>query len=163
MDVNEIPAGLSVWERDVYQLLVEHVTTEAEVLSGYDELIERSSDHVRFLLELIAEDEARHHAVYERWVKSFEGLASLSQPEDGVPNLAREPEPEQLIPELEKLLAFEGQDAKELKDLQKRFKDYRRTTIWPLLSELMALDTQKHIRILEFLLHHAKQTARAGT
>jgi rubrerythrin len=52
-----------VWEREVYQLLVEHVTTEAEVLDGYDELIERSSDHVRFLLELIAEDEARHHAV----------------------------------------------------------------------------------------------------
>jgi hypothetical protein len=77
--------------------------------------------------------------------------------------LGREAEPEQLIPELEKLLAFERQDAKELKDLEKRFKDYRRTTIWPLLTELMALDTQKHIRILEFLLHHAKQTARAGT
>ena len=40
---------------------------------------------------------------------------------------------------------------------QKRFKDYRRTTIWPLLTELMALDTQKHIHILEFLLHHAKR------
>ena len=98
MDADEIPAGLSVWEREVYQLLVEHVTTEAEVLRGYDDLIENSSDHVRFLLELIAEDEARHHAVYERWVKSFEGLASFDQPADGVPNLAREAEPEQLIP-----------------------------------------------------------------
>ena len=163
MDANEVPAGLSVWEREVYQLLVEHVTKESEVLSGYDELIEHSTDHVRFLLELIAEDEARHHAVYERWVKTFEGLASFVEPEDGVPNLGREAEPERLIAQLEQLLAFEEQDAKELRDMQKRFKDYRRTTIWPLLTELMALDTQKHIHILEFLLHHAKQTARADT
>ena len=46
---------------------------------------------------------------------------------------------------------------------EKTFKDFRRTTIWPLLAELMALDTQKHIRILEFLLQHAKETARAAT
>jgi hypothetical protein len=85
------------------------------------------------------------------------------EPPDGVPNLVSEADPERLVAALEKLLAVEKDDAKQLRDLEKRFKDFRRTTIWPLLTELMAFDTQKHIRILEFLLHHAKQTVREAT
>jgi hypothetical protein len=48
---------------------------------------------------------------------------------------------------------------RQLKEVQKNLKDVRRTTIWALLPELMALDTEKHIRILEFLHEHTKQTA----
>jgi hypothetical protein len=118
---------------------------------------------VRYLLELIVEDELRHHAVYEEWIETFESFASFEQPADGVPNLVREPDAERLIGALDKLLAIEQEDARQLKDLEKRFKDFRRTTIWPLLAELMAFDTQKHIRILEFLLHHAKQTVRGAS
>jgi hypothetical protein len=39
-------------------------------------------------------------------------------------------------------------------------KDVRRTTVWPLLVEVMTLDAQKHILILKFLRDHAKRTAR---
>src|SRR6187401_3454441 len=60
----EAPAGLSVWERDVYLLLVEHIAKESEVLGRYDEVMDGAAPHVRFLLELVAEDEARHHAVF---------------------------------------------------------------------------------------------------
>jgi hypothetical protein len=160
MTVNETPAGLSVWEREVYDLLVDHVAKESGVVDEYDELVEGSTGHVRFLLELIVEDELRHHRVYEEWAQTFRSFGTFVEPADGVPNLVREVEPERLIAALEKLLAIEKDDAKQLKDLEKRFKDFRRTTVWPLLTELMALDTQKHIRVLEFLLHHAKQTAR---
>ena len=163
MTTNEIPTGLSVWEQDVYKLLVDHVAKESQVVDKYDDLLEGSTDHVRFLLELIVEDELRHHAVYTEWAETFKSFASFVEPADGVPTLVQEAEPERLIEGLEQLLAFEKEDAKQLKDLKKRFKDFRRTTIWPLLAELMAYDTQKHIRILEFLLHHARQTARAAT
>ena len=160
MTVNDVPAGLSVWEREIYALMVEHVAKESEVVDEYDEALEASTGHVRYLLGLIVEDELRHHAVYEEWAETFKSFASFEQAANGVPNLVREPEPDRLIAALEKLLAIEKDDARQLKDLEKRFKDFRRTTIWPLLAELMAFDTQKHIRILEFLLHHAKQTTR---
>ena len=39
----------------------------------------------------------------------------------------------------------------ELKELEKNLKDVRRTTVWPLLAGLMAVDTGEHIMILEFL------------
>jgi len=159
---HEAPAGLSVWERDVYLLLVDHIAKESEVLGRYDELLPDAAPHVRFLLELIAEDEARHHAVFEQWAATFESFATLvTPPEDGVPNLVAEADAERLLGTLEDLLALENDDAKQLKDLEKRFKDFRHTTMWPLLAELMALDTRKHIQILEFLIDHAKQTARA--
>jgi hypothetical protein len=160
MTTNETPAGLSVWEREVYDLLVDHVTKESEVVDEYDELLERSTGHVRFLLKLIIEDELRHHELYQEWAKTFRSFGTFEEPVDGVPNIVQEVEPERLIAALERLLALEKDDARQLKDLEKQFKDFRRTTIWPLLTELMASDTAKHIRILEFLLHHARQTAR---
>jgi rubrerythrin len=160
MTTNETPAGLSVWEREVYDLLVDHVTKESEVVDEYDELLERSTGHVRFLLKLIIEDELRHHELYQEWAKTFRSFGTFEEPVDGVPNIVQEVEPERLIAALERLLALEKDDARQLKDLEKQFKDFRRTTIWPLLTELMAADTDKHIRILEFLLNHARQTAR---
>jgi hypothetical protein len=160
MTANETPAGLSVWEREIYDLLVDHVTQESEVVDEYDELLERSTGHVRFLLKLIIEDELRHHELYQEWAKTFRSFGTFEEPVDGVPNIVEEAEPERLIAALEKLLALEKDDVRHLKDLEKQFKDFRRTTIWPLLTELMKSDTEKHIRILEFLLHHARQTAR---
>jgi hypothetical protein len=163
MTMNETPVGLSVWEREVYELLVDHIAQEKAVVDEYDDLLEGSTGHVRFLLQLIVEDELRHHTVYEEWAETFRSFGSFVEPPDGVPNLVSEADPERLVAALEKLLAVEKDDAKQLRDLEKRFKDFRRTTIWPLLTELMAFDTQKHIRILEFLLHHAKQTVREAT
>ena len=163
MTMDETPAGLSVFEREVYELLVEHVAKEQEVVEDYDALLEGSTGHVRFLLELIVEDERRHHRLYEEWARTFSSFSTFVEPPDGVPNLVSEADPEQLVAAVERLLAIEKEDAEQLKDMERRFKDFRRTTIWPLLAELMAFDTQKHIRILEFLLHHARQTARHAT
>ena len=80
----------------------------------------------------------------------------------GCPNLVHEPDPAGLIAAVDDLLDFEQQDVHELKELEKSLKDVRRTTVWPLLAELMAIDTRKHIMILEFLRDHAKKTAHKG-
>jgi hypothetical protein len=158
---NEATAGLSVWERDMYLLMVEHIAKESDVLGRYDELKTGATPHVRFLLELIAEDEARHHTVFEQWAETFKSFGALvSPPDDGVPNLLPEADAARLVETLEELLALEKDDARQLKDLEKRFKDFRHTTMWPLLTELMVLDTRKHIQILEFLIEHAKETVR---
>jgi hypothetical protein len=51
----------------------------------------------------------------------------------------------------EQLLETERADAKELKQLAKKLKDMRETTLWGLLLELMQDDTSKHIKILQFI------------
>ena len=75
------------------------------------------------------------------------------------PGWRRRTDPQRLIAAVDELLELEKSDAKQLKNLQRTLKDVRKTTMWSLLTELMALDTQKHIHILEFLRDHAKQTA----
>ncbi len=62
----------------------------------------------------------------------------------------------------EELLALERVDARHLKKLERQVKNFRCTTVWSLVVEAMALDTQKHVRILEFLRGHARATERPG-
>ncbi len=161
MDVNDQVIGLSVWEQELYDLLRDHVRSESEVLGRYEGLAEGTTDHVRFLLELIAEDEVRHHRLYEQWAETIKAAALFVPPDDGVPDLKPEADPMRLISAIDELLAFEKADSRQLKQLDKKLGDVRETTVWPLLVELMALDTRKHIRILEFLRAHAKGTARS--
>ena len=160
MQLEDRPTGLSVWEEDLYGLLMDHVRDESDVLARYEALSKASTGHVQFLLDLIAEDEARHHRLFERWAGTIRDMGLLMESDDVVPGLVREPDPEGLVAAVDELLAVERRDAHQLKALDKQLKDVRRTTVWPLLVDLMALDTEKHIRILEFLRHHARMTAR---
>jgi len=153
--------GLSVWEQDLYDLLLDHVKSESEVLDRYGSLADTAPGHVRFLVELIAEDEARHHALFEQWAAAIKAAGTFQQAEDGVPDLLPERDPEPLMAAIDELLDFEKRDKQQLKELDRRLKDVRETTIWPLLVELMAADTRKHIRILQYLRKHAKGTARS--
>ena len=51
------------------------------------------------------------------------------------------------------MLASEKQDRAELKRLRRRLRSYT-GTIWPFLIDLMLLDTDKHTRILRYILRH---------
>ena len=115
---------------------------------------------VRFTLDLIAEDEGRHHRLYDEWARTVREMVLVTEPGDAVPDLTREPDPDRLVAAVDDLLAVEKDDAQQLKVLEKSLKDVRHTTVWPLLVELMEMDTRKHIKILEFLREHAQHTAR---
>jgi rubrerythrin len=160
MERTDRPIGLSVWEEEFYDLLVGHARSEAVVLDSYQRLAADAPRHVKFLLGLILEDEERHHKLFEQWARTVGEIGELTQPADGVPSLDRERDPATLIAAVDELLAFERNDARQLKDLRGELKDYKETTMWTLLVDLMALDTEKHIRTLEFLKAHAKQTAK---
>jgi len=159
MNIDEELVGLSVWEQDLYETLVHHLAGESEVLASYEDLAEESSGHVRFLLDLIAEDEARRHRLYEQWARTLRDPLLVTEARDAVPDLTREPDPARLLATIDDLLQVERSDIHELKALERSLTDVRHTTIWPLLTELMALDTRKHIKILEFLREHAEETA----
>jgi hypothetical protein len=157
MNAADRPVGLSVWETELYDFLVGHVRSEEVVLDRYQRLAGDAPAHVKFLLDLIVEDEARHHRLYEQWAHTVSVLVDEA---DGVPSLVREGQPEQLITAIDELLELEKRDARQLKDLQRTLKPVKTTTVWSLLVDMMARDTDKHIRVLEFLRAHATTTAK---
>jgi hypothetical protein len=154
----EIPRGLSTSEADLYRHLMTHVEFEGSMADNYELLAESHSEYVTFLSGLIAEDERRHHHLYELWAESLRGMAELRA--TGLPLPDAEPEPDLLLEAVQALLAFERQDAKELKQLARQITDMRDTTLWSLVIELMRADTAKHIKILTFIRDHAKATAK---
>jgi rubrerythrin len=159
METRKRPVGLSEWEERLYDHITDHVASESALLHRYEELAKQETGHVRFLLELIGEDEARHHRLYQQWVDTIKALP-LAAPAGGLPDLVREQDPKALRAAVDELLTVEHDDTRHLRQLRKELKDFRDTTIWSLLVELMESDTQKHIKILEFLRDHAKTTAK---
>ena len=129
---------------------------EGTILAKYQQLAEESQrGAVRYLVNLIMEDERRHHQVMEdianavAW-RGFDAPAGLRQ----APDLDAERAPDSLREETRRLLEFEERDARELSELRRSLDDFTDTTLWALLIEMMILDTEKHSLILKFLLEH---------
>jgi hypothetical protein len=51
----------------------------------------------------------------------------------------------------ERFLDAEREDRAHLRDLHKTLGAARDETLWQLITDLMALDTEKHVKILEYL------------
>ena len=160
MTTKERPVGLSVWEQQLYETLTSHIETEGELLAEYDDLAAHSGGHVRYLVEMIGEDEARHHRLFEQWANSLRAFPLEADGPDAVPAVHAEADPERVVNVAGRLLLVEHDDEKELRKLRRELGDVEDTTLWALLVDLMRLDTEKHIRILEFLRRHARQTLK---
>ena len=152
----DIPAGLSVWERRLYEHLTTHVAIEAGAMDEHAKLENSSTGWVQFLLHIIGEDEARHHAIFERWASSVRAMGSLSEAADGIPFIRPIENADDVKTAARHLLEIERADERELKALHKEIRDVADTTLWSLLVDLMLLDTRKHQHILEFLLDHVE-------
>ena len=146
-----VPSVGRCGSRELYERLVQHITSESEVLERYEGLAEESSGHVRFLLDLIAEDEARHHRLYDRWAPDGEG----DGPGRGAERRCARSDPRARA-RAACTRAIEAAFARSREGRRppaqgagEELKDVRHTTIWPLLVELMEMDTRKHIKILE--------------
>jgi hypothetical protein len=151
--------GGSVWERDVVGLLARHGAEEVVLLGEYERLSrETSPPAVRYVSQLILDDERRHHRMLVEMANavawSLPGLA----PEPTVPDLSRaEGCDEGFADAARALLAHERSDHEELKKLRKRMRPFAKTTLWKVLIDVMLLDTEKHIRLLGFLADHLDQ------
>ncbi len=155
MTTTERQPGLSEFEQQMYDHLLNHVRIEDEVLQGYAALADSvKAGYVRFLLDLIGEDEHRHHGLFLQWADTIKAMGRLE--EGSIPVITRTPEAAELIPMFEAFIKTEHDDLKELKALSKEVKDFKDTTLWELLIEMMELDTQKHIKILTFLRDHTE-------
>lgn len=148
--------GASPETREIVDALVRHGEEEGALLARYQRFgHEAAAPEVRYLVRLILDDERRHHRTMAEMANSLAWGLSGESPEAAVPDLTYEDaDNAALTEETERLLAAEENDRYELKRLQKRIKPLSEITLWGLLLELMLLDTEKHARILRFILEH---------
>lgn len=152
------PRGASVWERKMFDYLVGHTRAEGAMLKEYVDTAEGTdSKAFEYVIKLLVEDELRHHRMFNELAASLKSEAELSAEDPVIPRLDLERiERTELLRMTNDLLAHERDDAAELKRLRKELRDVEDTTLWGLLVDIMARDTEKHIAILKFIVDHAK-------
>ncbi len=156
-------SGPSEWERDLHARLSSHVEAERGLLEEYTTAAATSpSKALRYLVDLLVEDEARHHRLFNQIVESLETEALLSGEDPPIPYLDFNGDDtyDAVVALTERLLRREQEDSKELKRLQRELREVEDTTMWTLLVELMEQDTKKHISILRFARKHAGRRRR---
>ena len=114
------------------------------------------SKALAYLVNLLVEDEHRHHRFFNELASSLKSEAELSGVEPVIPRLdLRLVDSDDLVETTRRLLEHERSDAAELQRLHKELRDVQDTTLWGLLVEVMQRDTEKHIAILRFVADHA--------
>lgn len=150
--------GASVFEQELYDHLTSHAEGESDALRRYQELAgTTSSKAFRYLAELILEDERRHHRMLEALAETVRVSAELRGDEPPIPYLDLHKDREQILELTDELLAIEKEDERELKRLTKELKDFKDTTLWSLVLEVMRADNAKHRMILKFIRDHARR------
>lgn len=143
---------IEAWARQLADHLQWHMDTEREVLRSYGHLAEEtSSEHVRYLINLILDDEVRHHRLFSEMVAWLRSEAESRNPLEPSLPTARGTVDADLRAKTEELLEIEREDARELESLKHEVADVADTRWWTALIETMEHDTRKHIRLLEYI------------
>ena len=151
-----VPAGLSVSERVLYEHLEHHVHAESGMMDLYNTLAATGHPYIPFLADLIGEDEARHHRLFGEWMEAIRTMAVLGAPTKGLPAVDHTKVTPETVALVDRLLEFEKADLTAVKQLRKEITDLRDTTIWGALLETLIADTEKHIGILKFVKRQLK-------
>jgi rubrerythrin len=153
---DQAPAGASVWERDLWDLLTKHVREEKHLLVTYSTLADETrSEAFAYLVNLLVEDEIRHHRIFAELAASLKIQAELGGESTIIPSMDfANADAAGVLEATEQLLGREEQDLRDLKRLENELHDVKDTTLWSLLIDLMQRDTQKHIAILRFARDH---------
>jgi len=143
------PIGASVWERELHDMLTSYVAKERCLLEDYvDAARSTDSQALGYLVDLLIDDEKRHHRMFLDLAKSLRSEAELAT-DAPVPRLDFDRHNASAVVEVaQRLLDNEHEDVRELKRLRKVLKDVEDTTVWGILVDPMIRDTQKHIAVL---------------
>lgn len=142
---------ITAWAQRIVNTLQDHMDSERQALTEYGRLAVASPDgHVRFLMDLILQDEVRHHQLFAEMMAGLR--REIEQRGDGgLPAIQPVHDPDLLRAQTKMLLDLERDDIKELKALRKELSKVEDTSWWSVLVEMMEADNEKHIRLLEFI------------
>jgi hypothetical protein len=148
----------SEWDQNLLAHFQAHVEGEWELLEEYAKVGEGAPEYVRYLVDLILADEARHHQTFRELVNRIRSDVDWRDYGPRVPYIDRDrAQGPALAAASERLLAFERDDEHALHRLQRELRPVRDTTLFSLLVKVMELDTKKHIAILEFIRDRATE------
>ena len=148
--------GASSGMRDLVDLIVRHGKEEGELLATYEELAAGAPDEsVRYLINLILEDEHRHHRLLAELGNAIAWGSSSAPEASAVPRLPRALDGA-LLEQTRLMRRSEQADYRALRRIRRRLRPFSDTTLWVLVIDLMLLDTKKHATILRFLERHSR-------
>ena len=137
-----------------------HAAAEADALSQYEYLADACGDTViALVMRLILDDEVRHHGLLHRMATTLrDALEWTMSPEalpKGAPH-ARHPGP--VVALAHSLIEEERTGARALRQLAAQEQDIN-GGLDSLLLEMMAMDSDKHAHLLQFVQHRLEKTA----
>lgn len=155
-----LPQDGSPDEKALLAHLDRHVASEEAVLDSYVQFARSGPEFVRYLVNLIAEDEERHHRILREMVNQVVGEMDFRTMSPSIPSTDFQgTDRERLVEATARFLALERDDLASLKELTKSLRRQRLRGLIPVLVESMQLDTKKHIALLEFIAQSAAPTS----
>ncbi len=152
----------SVSTREVVEALNRHGREEAELLERYQRFVdEAESPAARYLVQLILDDEKRHHRVLEELANTIAWGWTKGVPDEIVPVFPTDGNEGAVRAETRAFLGHELRDRIHLKRLRRRLRSYGDAPVWALLVDMMQSDTEKHIDILRFILRNTSRRRRS--
>jgi hypothetical protein len=140
-----------------------HANAEAGALVQYEQLAESSGDAVvALVMRLILDDEERHHGLLKRIEASLRDALNWSHSPAALPT---PPTPQQplhadLAAVARELITEERTGARKMRDLADQEKGIN-GGLHSLLLEMMAMDSEKHARLLHFVENRLHVRAQA--
>jgi hypothetical protein len=139
-----------------------HITAEAETVAAYRRLAESADPVAALLIRIVLEDEERHHALQQQIAARLRDALQWTHSPDALPidgQVAGEP-----VAAVEALMTFiqhEQRSVSHFREMAERNTDLYNGLV-SLLLETMAGDSEKHERILRFLLRATLERAERG-
>ena len=128
--------------------LQRHVDDEQEMLVSYGTLLRQSDNApVCYLLDLLLEDERRHHRILIEMLNQFRSSDYAVEPGASVPWMTPRRDPA-IAAATRRLRRSERRDLRELRALRRRLKFLRRHSLNGVLLDALILDTRKHLGYL---------------
>jgi rubrerythrin len=138
-----------------------HATGEQDALGVYVEIGRVSRDPaISLVMGLILDDEERHHGLLRRIESSLRDALNWTRSPSSLPDTTtpQEPVTSELAQVVRVLIDEEHTGARHLRELAKHEKGIG-SGLHSLLLEMMAMDSDKHARLLQFV--HDRLAARA--
>ena len=149
--IDERPPPMSPFDATVLAHLTEHLAGEVEILDEYRLLAASPDAPVRYLAQLILEDEERHHRVLTELANQFRSAASLVDQAPHIPWLTRSTDRHGLARSVRRLRRFERRDLRQLRKLARHLRPVRGSSLDPVIVAALQMDTRKHLRYLREL------------
>jgi hypothetical protein len=135
------------------QSVERHATAEADSLVLYEQIQKDSGDPVvALVMGLILDDEERHHGLLLRMQASLRDALNWTHSPSALPTspAAGTPHARDLAALARELVGEERTGARKMRELARREKGID-DGLDSLLLEMMAMDSEKHARLLEFV------------